>query len=310
MVMSNRACRDNVLSHSMERIEMVHRILSLDGGGAWAMLQAIALKDLYGDIPGHQILATFDLAVANSGGSIVLGGLIENMMPSQIINLFNDQANRQAIFAPVSLWENLLSHIPIFPKYSTAGKLSGLTRVFGTMGAQFLSSFNGAGWAQSPNEKNVKVLIVAFDYDSMRARFFRSYDTPHGATADDVPLVEAIHASSDAPVEFFDKPTEWNGHRYWDGAMGGYNNPLLAGIIDLMSDGTSAADIVALSLGTGTVKLVPSMAKPSAPPELTQPPKGAQRFGRFGEGSRMHHRRSARHGNIFGSRHPRLCWGG
>ena len=53
---------------------MTHKILSLDGGGAWAMLQAMALGDLFGDRPGWEILAQFDLAVANSGGSIVLGG--------------------------------------------------------------------------------------------------------------------------------------------------------------------------------------------------------------------------------------------
>ncbi len=251
---------------------MAHHVLSLDGGGAWAVLQAIALKDLYGDVPGHQILAKFDLAVANSGGSIVLGGLVENMTPSEIINLFNDQTNRQAIFAPLPPWENLLSHIPIFPKYSTEGKLAGLTRVFGAMGSRFLSGFRGKGWVQSPNGQDVKLLIVAFDYDSQRARFFRSYSTPHGATADDVPLVQAVHASSDAPVEFFDKPTEYAAHRYWDGAMAGLNNPLLAGIVDLMSDGIMATDIVALSLGTGTVKLAPSTVVPPAPLALTQPP--------------------------------------
>jgi hypothetical protein len=118
-------------------------------------------------------LSKFDLATGNSGGSVVLGGLVENMTPSQIVNLFDNQANRQAIFAPTSFIENLLSHIPIFPKYSTSGKLAGLTRVFGTMGAQFLSSFQSAGWAQSPNGADVKILIVALDYDSMRARFFR-----------------------------------------------------------------------------------------------------------------------------------------
>ena len=249
---------------------MVHRVLSLDGGGAWAMLQAMALKDLFGDTPGHQILSKFDLAVANSGGSIVLGGLVENMTPSEIVNLFSLQANRQAIFAPTSFVENLLSHIPIFPKYSTTGKLNGLTQVFGAMGGQLLSSFHGAGWAQSPNGADVKILIVALDYDAMRARFFRSYGTAHGATADDVPLVQAVHASSDAPVEFFDAPTTWGNRRYWDGAMAGLNNPLLAGAIDLMSEGVSAADIVALSIGTGTVKLVPASAAPPPPLALRQ----------------------------------------
>ncbi|HEY3889918.1 MAG TPA: patatin-like phospholipase family protein [Caulobacteraceae bacterium] len=250
---------------------MVHRVLSLDGGGAWAMLQAMALQDLFGDIPGRQILSKFDLAVANSGGSIVLGGLVENMPPSQIINLFNLQANRASIFVPVPPFQNLLSHIPIFPKYSTAGKLIGLTKLFGATGGQPLSGFQGAGWVTGPNGQDVKLMIVALDYDAMRARFFRSYGTPHGATADDAPLVQAVHASSDAPVEFFDAPTQWAARRYWDGAMAGLNNPLLAGLIDLMSEKISAADIVALSIGTGTVKLAPSTVQPAAPPALTQP---------------------------------------
>jgi patatin-like phospholipase/acyl hydrolase len=249
---------------------MVHRILSLDGGGAWAMLQAIALKDVFGDIPGRQILAHFDLAVANSGGSIVLGGLVEDKPPSEIIALFDQQSSRESIFAKTACIENLLSHIPIFPKYSTAGKLAGLTKVFGASGALPLSSFTGDAWVKGPNGADVKILIVALDYDAMRARFFRSYGTPHGATADNVPLVQAVHASSDAPIEFFDAPTQWNGHRYWDGAMAGLNNPLMAGLVDLIGAGASARDIVALSIGTGTVKLAPPQAVPSAPAALTE----------------------------------------
>lgn len=217
---------------------MVHRILSLDGGGAWALLQAMALRDLFGDVPGRQILGQFDLAVANSGGSIVLGGLVENKTPSDIIGLFDQQANCEAIFAKTSLIENLLAHIPIFPKYSTAGKLVGLTNIFGATGAQPLSSFVGNTWVQGPNGQDVKILIVALDYDALRARFFRSYGTRHGATADNVPLVQAVHASSDAPVEFFDAPTQWNGHQYWDGAMAGLNNPLMAGVVDMMEAGS------------------------------------------------------------------------
>jgi hypothetical protein len=52
--------------------------------------------------------------------------------------------------------------------------------------------------------------------------------------------------------------------------MAGLNNPLLAGAIDLMSEGVSAADIVALSIGTGTVKLVPASAAPPPPLALRQ----------------------------------------
>ncbi len=43
---------------------MSYKILSLDGGGTWALLQAMALEDLYQGCSGHEILSNFDLAVA------------------------------------------------------------------------------------------------------------------------------------------------------------------------------------------------------------------------------------------------------
>ena len=50
---------------------MTYRILSLDGGGAWAVIQAMALIDLYGSDKkcGHEVLGDFDLVAANSGAA-------------------------------------------------------------------------------------------------------------------------------------------------------------------------------------------------------------------------------------------------
>ena len=250
---------------------MVHRILSLDGGGAWAMLEAMCLADIFGDAPGHQILSQFDLAVANSGGSIVLGGLAENLRPSDMIALFQNASDRTAIFSRLSWFQRQLSGLAVFPRYSTEGKLAGLKKAFGPLGDKPLSSFSGAGWIKGPNGADTKLLIVALDCDSLRARFFRSYSTPHGAMADDIALMEAVHASTDAPVEFFDQPAGFDGHRYWDGAMAGMNNPLMAAVIDLLGDGVSAADLIALSIGTGTTKLAPATAVPPPPADLAQP---------------------------------------
>jgi hypothetical protein len=43
---------------------MGYRILSLDGGGAWALIEVRALIDLYDEnTTRHQVLADFDLAV-------------------------------------------------------------------------------------------------------------------------------------------------------------------------------------------------------------------------------------------------------
>ncbi len=47
------------------------KILSLDGGGTWALLQVRALQLIYGpSVKGHEVLKDFDLVAANSGGSI------------------------------------------------------------------------------------------------------------------------------------------------------------------------------------------------------------------------------------------------
>jgi uncharacterized protein len=54
---------------------MSYRILSLDGGGTWALIQVKALIALYpggAATPGLTVLNDFDLVAANSGGSIVL----------------------------------------------------------------------------------------------------------------------------------------------------------------------------------------------------------------------------------------------
>src|SRR5262249_23766681 len=45
--------------------------------------------------------------------------------------------------------------------------------------------------------------------------------------------------------------------RYWDGAIGGYNNPVLAAVVEALIEGAAATEIVALSLGTGVTCHVP-----------------------------------------------------
>ena len=46
---------------------MSYKILSLDGGRSWALIQARILQDIYGDIKGHELLKHFDVVIANSG---------------------------------------------------------------------------------------------------------------------------------------------------------------------------------------------------------------------------------------------------
>src|ERR1700685_1062174 len=107
-----------------------YRILSLDGGGPWALLQVMALQDLYGDVTGHDVLRKFDLIAANSGGSLTLGGLILNWKLSDLLNMFLDDSKRSQIFVPATFLEDPIAHLTQIadfgPKYHTLGKYTGL----------------------------------------------------------------------------------------------------------------------------------------------------------------------------------------
>src|SRR5271165_1536157 len=85
------------------------RILSLDGGGPWALIQVRALQELYGKATtGHEVLRDFDLVAANSGGSFTLGGLIENFTLQDLPSIFFlSKTKRKAVFSPVSFWEQV-----------------------------------------------------------------------------------------------------------------------------------------------------------------------------------------------------------
>ena len=66
----------------------MYKILSLDGGGSWSILQLLTLKEKYGNVSGHEILKDFDLVLANSGGSIALAALAENYTLQKAIDIF------------------------------------------------------------------------------------------------------------------------------------------------------------------------------------------------------------------------------
>ena len=241
------------------------RILSLDGGGSWAMIEARALGEIFGArTPGREILSHFDLVVANSGGTLVTGCLAMDMSPAQIVAAFMDQAVREQLFH---------SHrLPHVSRYSTADKLQGIRAILNRQAAAAgqaldadapLSRFGRD--AQLP-----KLLFVAFDFMRQRAVLFRSdvhSAASNGAALDDAQadaasptLAEALHASSTAPVRYFDHPAEFatpafQGRKFWDGAIAGYNNPVMAGLTEALANGVSAEQISILSIGTATVAL-------------------------------------------------------
>src|SRR5271166_1340102 len=109
-----------------------YRILALDGGGSWALLQVMALKAIYGDVPGPKVLAHFDLVAANSGGSIVLAALAEGLRLSEIEEFFLSESKRRSIFVALPWWKKYLRLSAFFrlagigPRYVSKAKLAGL----------------------------------------------------------------------------------------------------------------------------------------------------------------------------------------
>jgi uncharacterized protein len=253
---------------------MNYRVLSLDGGGAWSLIQVRALMELYdGDTTGHTILRDFDLVAANSGGSLVLAGLVEDLKLREVLAYFEDERMRRSIFSPTrSFGDRVLRDLTkLGPKYSAQAKLPVLQRLLPKSGnvplARVIEGIRRPGAAG-----DVHLLIVGFDYDRNRATFFRSAvaSGPSWGTGDtaDVTLAEAVHASTNAPVNYFDEPASFPDRpgRYWDGGITGCNNPVLVAVAEALVLGKNPADVVALSLGTATVALPwPNPGNPASP---------------------------------------------
>lgn len=236
-----------------------HRLLALDGGGSWALIQARALERLYNNAPGREILAEFDLVAATSGGSIVLAALIENRTPAQAAEMFLQKPLRESVFVKRGAWGLgfLGFWVKVFgrvPRYSTKPKLDGFRRAFPTLGDEVLSGLppllpRGGGGT-------THVLVTAFDIDKRRATFFRSNLASRAAGWNPKPpptLAEALHASSNAPIVYFDEPARLPSQgaaRYWDGGLTGHNNPVLAGATELVMNAFPPGEIAALSIGT------------------------------------------------------------
>jgi len=245
-----------------------YRILCLDGGGRWSLISVMALQRIFGDTAqGHDILKNFDLVAANSGGSIVLGGLIENMSLDRLLELFCTSGK---LFPPESFFSaRRLYHwftrrlFHIGPKYDTRKKLSKLIELLAIFGSEKL--IDVPQLVRKANGATTHYLIVGFDYDWKRAKFFRSNakSLANASGPTDASLAEAIHASSTAPVNYFDAPARLKGslslgNKFWDGAVTGHNNPVLAAVTEALANGQGRLahhDIRVLSIGTGAISL-------------------------------------------------------
>jgi len=238
---------------------MTFKILSLDGGGTWALFEVMALIKLYDeDTTGHQVLSDFDMVAANSAGSLVLAGLVENLPLKEILNYFMDATKRRSLFQNTLMMPNqFLEALGLAPKYSQQLKLPAIQALLPKTGSTVLEgSMNNV---MGPNKQPVHLLIVSFDYDRKRAVFFRSAPAKRQGWGQGQPsvltLAEAVHASTNAPVSYFDWPAEMQSERetwYWDGGISGCNNPSLVAVVEATILSQEPRELRILSLGTGT----------------------------------------------------------
>lgn len=261
------------------------KILSLDGGGVWSIIQVNALIEMFGEnMTGHEVLRKFNLAVANSGGSIVLAGLLLNAKLKEVRAFFDDQSVRKDMFADISTFDGgllftLLRKMLKGPRFLTDRKAAALADRFKNIGSinQIPSQrLNDLAAAIHPH---FQFLILAYDYKRDRAKYFRSNLVSRAAarsaaTGKVAPLLsDAVNASSTAPVLYFDRPARSNdagmaGDLFWDGGVTGQNNPVTAGVIEALANGADPKSVAVLSIGTANTALPPEL-KPDKPWNLS-----------------------------------------
>jgi hypothetical protein len=258
-----------------------YRILSLDGGGSWALIQVKTLIRLYsGETCGRRVLRDFDLVAATSGGSLILAGLVEDLRLDQILRFFEDPRIRKAIFSPTDICPYLALRAVTGdgPQYSAMNKLPALSELLPRTGFLPLAQAT-EGIRREGSPDDLHILIVSFDYDRNRATFFRSARVggPRWGDGDvaHITLAEAIHASSNAPVNYFDGPATFPDRpgRYWDGAITGSNNPVLLGVTEAIVKTQGHGDLAVLSIGTGHVALPWPRPGEESSAFVTQPSK-------------------------------------
>lgn len=241
-----------------------YRILSLDGGGCWALIQVRALQALYGEqTRGHDVLALFDLVAANSGGSIVAAGLAEDLKLSEMLDFFRQEQRRKSMFVRLPWYRRIPRVIGLGPGYSSQAKLQGLKALLRSNGNRFVDELPGS--LRHAARKTTHFLFVGFDYDRERAVYFRSNQNSGAGslgTKARVPTAMAVHASTNAPINFFDEPAlideqppRGSRRRLWDGAITGHNNPIMAAVVEALASGAVRGEIEALSLGTANTFL-------------------------------------------------------
>ena len=205
-------------------------ILSLDGGGARGIYSAQVLAKLE-ERSGAPVRDRFDLIAGTSAGSIIAGAAASGVSLEKVVELFERQATR--IFSRRPL------HWGIFRSKYSQNPLEDVLR-------EILPSI-------TMGEIATPLIITASnistgDVQVFKSRYLADLNLPYHRDGD-IPLVEAILASSAAPT-YFD-PMRVGESLMADGGLWA-NNPSILAVTEAVSKFGQPLDrIHILSIGTG-----------------------------------------------------------
>ena len=132
--------------------------------------------------------------------AFVLGALLENLPLKTVLRLYEDETIRECVFSTAAIQSELHRDLTkCDAKYNAEKKLLALRSVLPSKGDVSLPQV--ASGIRSPGAAaDLHVLIISFDYDHNRERFFRSSPSGAGSWGEgrvsEVTLAEAIHVST------------------------------------------------------------------------------------------------------------------
>ena len=186
----------------------------------------------------------------------------------EMLDIILNLQKRKMIFSKLSVFEK---YFPVWvisiltkkfgPRYSSIRKHKALKEIF-----QELADIQLPDVPEWIGKPSLQLVVSTFDYEYNKAKFFRSNiksstsatGSETGTRTTGITLVDAVHGSSNVPINYFDFPAvlePGQGERdyfLWDGALGGFNNTVATGVIEAISNlNDKQIPIHVLSLGTG-----------------------------------------------------------
>jgi hypothetical protein len=212
--------------------QILHRVLSFDGGGIRGLYEAKLLEYLKAD--GLDVASRADIVAGTSTGAIVAGALAIGKEPKEIATLYTDLGKK--VFPPRG-W--------VGRKFDSAKGL--IRRTPGYSSAVLREKLEAElGKTTKLGDCGKRLIVPTISLNQYKLKVFDSKD----AGDKDVGLVDVILASAAAPTYF--SPILIGDIYYADGGLC-CNNPAFRAVAELSREGVELARIYVLSISTGAV---------------------------------------------------------